>query len=352
MFEPVPAVPPVVAPPPLSFSVSVGFFSGVPFLAYVTFSRVVLSTLRSAVTWTWALPGPSVRTSSELRSAPAGARVAGLERLLAGGPPPPPEPSPDGHSSEPDGVGDRDVVGLEALHGRGDELGDAAHGAGLERVGRVAEHDRGGGRRRLVGEQVVLGQHELDLRVLTPSTRERPGDLTLQRALVGDLLLEVGRAELLLVEELEARLEPPPVADTLAGERDARRRHGGFCDRERGAVVAQLVGDALLVQRGGDLAGLGGVEAAGHDRVRRRRGDPQHDERDRQDGHGGDAEDRLRLAGSARKFSRKDGIESAQTWVWKMSWAASTAFVRIWLASCMASWARSTAMTTAVGSVA
>ncbi len=33
MFDPVPAVPPVVAPPPLSFSLSVVFLSGTPFLA-------------------------------------------------------------------------------------------------------------------------------------------------------------------------------------------------------------------------------------------------------------------------------------------------------------------------------
>ena len=47
------------------------------------------------------------------------------------------------------------------------------------------------------------------------------GDLALQRALVGDLLLEVGGAELLLVEQLEARLRAAG-GQALAGERDAR----------------------------------------------------------------------------------------------------------------------------------
>ena len=56
----------------------------------------------------------------------------------------------------------------------------------------------------------------------------------------------------------------------------------------------------------------------------------------------------LERVGRARKVSTKGGMD--YTWVWKMSWAASTALVRICEASCMASWARSTAMTTAVGS--
>ena len=87
----------------------------------------------------------------------------------------------------------------------GDELGDAAHRAGLERVGRVAEHDGGRGRRRLSANRSSSG--------ITSCTcgagdaldaADRAGDLALQRALVGDLLLEVGGAELLLVEQLEA----------------------------------------------------------------------------------------------------------------------------------------------------
>ena len=44
----------------------------------------------------------------------------------------------------------------------------------------------------------------------------------------------------------------------------------------------------------------------------------------------------LVLAGRARRFWRKAAWDgSGQTWVWKMSWAASTAFVRIWPASCI-----------------
>ncbi len=51
---------------------------------------------------------------------------------------------------------------------------------------------------------------------------DRAGDLALERALVGDLLLEVGGAELLLVEQLEAlagaasTLTPAPASATRA----------------------------------------------------------------------------------------------------------------------------------------
>ena len=57
---------------------------------------------------------------------------------------------------------------------------------------------------------------------LTPWTlADRAGDLALERALVGDLLLEVGGAELLLVEQLEALAATGVEADALS--RRARR---------------------------------------------------------------------------------------------------------------------------------
>ena len=134
--------------------------------------------------------------------------------------------------------------------------------------------------RRLVGEQRVLGQHELDLGAGDAvDLLDRPGDLALQRALVGDLLLEVGRAELLLVEQLEALLRAARRRGTPAlGQRDPRLGDGGLLDGDRGAVRAQLVADALLVERGGDLAGVGRVERGDERRVRRRGREPQHEE--------------------------------------------------------------------------
>ncbi len=72
-------------------------------------------------------------------------------------------------------------------------------------------------------------------------------ELALQRALVGDLLLEVAFAELLFFEQLEARLGVAEQA--RAGERDARC--GGLVGLhgERGAVVLQLVVDPLRAER-------------------------------------------------------------------------------------------------------
>jgi hypothetical protein len=107
-------------------------------------------------------------------------------------------------------------------------------------------------------------------------------DLALERALVGDLLLEVAGAELLLVEELEAGLAGGAAVEAGAGEGDPRLRGLRLLDRERGAVVAQLVGDPLRVERGRDLAGLGGIEAGADERVARAPGDlhAEEDERD------------------------------------------------------------------------
>jgi hypothetical protein len=103
MFDPVPAVPPVVAPPPSSFSVSVCVLSGVPFLAYLRFSRVVSSALRSAVTDTWPLPVPSVRTSSAFRlDSICRAKRASSACLPAATPPAPPAAASAGQSSEPE----------------------------------------------------------------------------------------------------------------------------------------------------------------------------------------------------------------------------------------------------------
>ena len=134
---------------------------------------------------------------------------------------------------------------------------------------------------------------------LTPDDAvDRLGDLALERALVGDLLLEVGGAELLLVEELEALVGAAGDGDALGGERDARLRGLRLVDGERGAVGAQLVGDALLVERGGDLAGLRRVEARASASCRRgRRRSAAARRRTTIDGQDREAEHGLRAAG-------------------------------------------------------
>src|SRR5439155_8027165 len=126
----------------------------------------------------------------------------------------------------------------------------------------------------LVGEELVVGHGELDGRALDAGhLPDGLGDLALQRALVGDLLLEVAGAELLGVE-----LVPPAArraagrAQALAGQRDARLGHVGRGDLDGGAAVGQLVADARAVERGGDLARRRRVLAGRHGRVAGLRG--------------------------------------------------------------------------------
>ena len=116
-------------------------------------------------------------------------------------------------------------------------------------------------------------------------------ELALERALIGDLLLEVARAELLLVEQREALLLT--AAEQAGGrERDACLRRLVGLDRERGAVVLQLVGDSLGVQRARDLARLGGVETRHQGRVARRRGHLEDQNQEHDSDGGGDADHR------------------------------------------------------------
>ena len=60
------AVPPAAVEPPAIVSESFSWEIGTPFFAYVSCLRLVLSTLRSALTETCALPGPSDWMSSAL----------------------------------------------------------------------------------------------------------------------------------------------------------------------------------------------------------------------------------------------------------------------------------------------
>ena len=87
----------------VSFSLSVWVFSGTPFLAYVSFSRVVLSALRSAVTSPGALFGAERADEHRVEVGLHRVGVAGLERPACRRPrrPPPPLPSPAGHRSVP-----------------------------------------------------------------------------------------------------------------------------------------------------------------------------------------------------------------------------------------------------------
>ena len=127
-----------------------------------------------------------------------------------------------------------------------------------------AEQHGGGGCVLAFAEQLVLGggHDELDLCAGDPlDVVDRLFELALQRALVGDLLLELAFAEARFFKQLEAGLG---VAEQPgAGERDAGL--GGLVGlhRQRGAVVLQFVADPLLVERARHLPGLRRFEAGG-----------------------------------------------------------------------------------------
>ncbi len=192
----------------------------------------------------------------------------------------------------PGAVGDRDLADLQARDGGGDELGDAVHGGGAHVAG-PAEQDRRGGGVLVFAEELVLGagHDELDLRAGDAlDVVDRLLELALQRALVGDLLVELAFAEARFFKEREAGLGVAEQAG--AGERDARA--GGLVglDGERGAVVLQFVADALGVEGARHLAGLRRFEAGGERGVGRF-GDHAHEEVDDEDGgERGAAEDR------------------------------------------------------------
>ena len=219
MLAPVPAVPPVVALPPLSFSFSVVVLGRHALLGVRQLGALGLVRVEVGVDPHLRLVGAERAGEEAVEVRLERAVELRLERLLGGGAVAAGRPVALRPQELARAVGDGDVLGLEALDGGGDELGDALHGAGLQRVGRVGHHHGRGGRGRLVGEQVVLGQHELHLRALDAGDGvDGAGDLALERALVRDLLLHLGGAELLAVEQL------PALVGAAGGARATRPR--------------------------------------------------------------------------------------------------------------------------------
>ena len=102
-------------------------------------------------------------------------------------------------------VDDRDLVGLQAFHGGGDEMADRAHLARVELAGHL-QRDGGAGLLAVALEQLALGDDEMDPRRL--DAREGPdgaGELAFQRAQRVDVLHEAGGREgVALVEDLVA----------------------------------------------------------------------------------------------------------------------------------------------------
>ena len=128
----------------------------------------------------------------------------------------------------------------------------------------------------LAGEDVLLRDGEAHDRRVHPVHRlQRLGQFPLQGALVGDVLLEVGRGDALLVQQRPA-VRARSGRQALAGQRDSlgvdlrlRHQHGG-------AAVGQLVLDAVRVQLGDHGVGVGAGQIA-VERRPGRRGDPAAD---------------------------------------------------------------------------
>ena len=164
-------------------------------------------------------------------------------------------------------VGDRHLVGVQAGHAGGNELRDSLDRRRIERR-RARQQDGTSRGLRIVGKQLVLWvrEHQLHLRGAHPlDALNRLGELAFEGTLVSDLLLEVARAELLLVEQREPRLlaaEQAGRGQRHAGLRGLVRLHG----QGRPAVL-QLVRDALGVERARDLAGLRRIQTGQQRRV-------------------------------------------------------------------------------------
>ena len=255
-------------------------------------SEVAWLAFTLALTTTWALPGPSVCASRAVAAAavvesycwsadccevPAPPALLGARRR------------PQQRAGR---VGDRDLLVGQALDARGDELGDALDRVRVERAG-VGQQHRGARALAVVAEQLVLlvGEDEVDGGgVDALDLLDRLVELALERALVGDLLLEVRGAELRAVEQLEAGLGAADSEQAGRRQRDPRLARLARVDGERGAAVLDLVADALRGQRALDLARLRRVEAGEQRRVARR-GSEVHDHDEEHDRGGERAAD-------------------------------------------------------------
>ena len=85
--------------------------------------------------------------------------------------------------------------------------------------------------------------------------RDGTDQFALERALIVDLLREVGEPHVGLVEQLEADL--PARRRIRPGDRDASGIGLPLRHQDRRAAVAQAIGDAALVQLRDDRGGIG-----------------------------------------------------------------------------------------------
>ncbi len=158
-------------------------------------------------------------------------------------------------------VDDRNVRRVEIGDRRGDEILDRDDLAGAKpRVAAHAQQNRGAGLLAVAAEHLALGQNEVNADGLDRLDRaDAARQLAFKRADEIDVLHEVGGAERRRgVEQFVTGRAAGRQA--LFGERDAGAWNGRGRDVDRGATLAQLVGDAGTVQIVDDARGVGDVE--------------------------------------------------------------------------------------------
>jgi hypothetical protein len=197
------------------------------------------------------------------------------------------------------GVGDDDLLGVEAADARGDQVHDALDLRLVEvGAGGGVDEDGGGGGVLLVGEDLLLRKRQVyDGRVDAVDGLDRLGELALHRPLEVGLLLELGGVQALVVEELVAASTAGVGRQPLARQRDPRGVDVRARHHDRAAAAGDLVGNTLGVElldhRAGVLAGEVGVEGC----IAGGGGPAEHHEGGDQQRDGADDGDRLLAAG-------------------------------------------------------
>ncbi len=179
-------------------------------------------------------------------------------------------------------VDDGDALRLQAFDGGGDEILDRLDLLAAQ-AGAFGVNDDGGRRlRRVAGEELALGDHEMHARRGHGLDRaDGARKLALERAQAVEVLHEARGAEsVLLVEELVAGAAAR--GQSLFGHRHAQAQHAVLGHEDEPAIALELVGHAHGFQPRDDGARVLDRERA-EERRHGRLGQPQNDEGEKAD---------------------------------------------------------------------
>ena len=143
-------------------------------------------------------------------------------------------------------------IGQAARH----QVGDAGDLGPFQALAGIQGYQHRGGRLLLLAhEDRRPGNRQVHACRLHRAQRlDRFRQLTFQSALIVDLLLKLGGAEFLVVDQLEAR--GSALGQALRRQLQARLVHQRCRDHDRAAAVGDPVGNVLLVERGDDGAAV------------------------------------------------------------------------------------------------